>query len=674
MERTRYCNYLSLLTVWLVFWLCILLTSPLAAQESAEQYADSLLNSARQAPTSELKIEGLLKVSIFWSDRDTTRAYQYLREARRQMGKSPTDFQKGLYRLYHGNILMEYNIDEAKAQFLLADSLLSLNKTVKSYFYRSKLWNNYGVILQKEDRGDEFMKVIVNKALPYARLAGDSTAVGYQLHNMGMQLANIQNYTKAANYYEAAIHTMRSLSDKYENRLEIFTHAARNALFLKDFDTARNYLDSAKLLMTYIPHSVFIPTFYRTELAYYRHIKNKEKALQTYHKGISSAEKLGDEYMLRDINFELYAFYRDLGEYQKAKKYLMLSDSYEPFTITQNRALYHGEMAKLEYQLANYKAAYLQMDSLNTELKIIYEKDLAGKILDLEQQYKSTEKENRILRLEATNHDQKLKIAQNRWWGLVLSAASILALCIALFSWKINKKNKKVFSQRELLHQNELHAIRQQERLREYDAMLQGQEAERNRLARDLHDGLGGLLAGVKLKLSSVITRMGGSISNDKGAINDVIHQLDYSVDELRRIAHNMMPESLRYGGLIPALSDLCRYMDTPQVQVKFENLNLKDNYHNQLRITVYRIVQELLTNAVKHSNASKVILQCSELDNWLFITVEDNGKGMETTVETSGKGLGLLNIRNRIALLNGSIETQSNFGEGTTFNIQVPL
>src|SRR5690606_3247581 len=190
-----------------------------------------------------------------------------------------------------------------------------------------------------------------------------------------------------------------------------------------------------------------------------------------------------------------------------------------------------------------------------------------------------------------------------------------LAVFVAYFLWKLSTKNKKLLIQNDLLHKEELRAMRQQERLSQYDAMLQGQEAERNRLAKDLHDGRGGLLAGVKLKLSSIVAKVDNGAPDRNGAVEDVIHHLDYSVDGLRRIAHNMMPESLRHGGLAPALSDLCRYMCTPHIQVTFQDLGVKDHYPEQLRITVYRVVQELLTNAVKHADADEVILQCSELD-----------------------------------------------------------
>lgn len=301
----------------------------------------------------------------------------------------------------------------------------------------------------------------------------------------------------------------------------------------------------------------------------------------------------------------------------------------------------------------------------------IYQRDVATKLLNFEQQYETAEKENRILRLETKNKQQELVIAKNRWWRLILGAGLVLVACLAYFWRKIGRNNKRLLIQKDLLHEEELRSMRQRERLSQYDAMLQGQEAERTRMAKDLHDGLGGLLAGVKLKLSSIIARSGGEHLTDSSDINDVVDQLDYSVDELRRIAHDMMPESLRFGGLAPALSDLCRYMRTSSVEIVFQNLGIEDHYPDPLRITVYRVIQELLANAIKHACATKVIVQCSELDNWLFITVEDNGKGMG---HQQGNGLGLVNIQNRISLLNGTIETLSQPSEGTTVNIQIPL
>lgn len=645
------------------------------AQDAVKQHSDSLLNNARKAPTTELKIEALLNVSIFWIDYDTAKAHQYLAEARRLMDKPPTDYQKGLYHLYHANILMDFEPQKAKAAFSTADSLLARSETTKSYRYRSKLWNNYGVVLQKEDKSAEFMEIIVNKSIPYARIAGDSAQVGYQLQNMAILMSNQSNYKEAANYYDRAIQSMLAVPEREEDRLDIFINAARNALFMKNQAQARSYLDSAKSYVQHLPHSATsIPTYYRTELTYFKHIGDKQKVLENYEKGISAAKELGNAYMLKDLSFELSTFYRDAGDYKRAKEYLVLSNAYQPYARLQNRAIYQREMAMLEYHLKNYKTAYGYMDSLRVTMDSIYQKDVTTKVLNFEQQYETAEKENRILRLETKNKQQQLAIAKSRWWELALGAALVLAVCVAYFWRKIGKKNKKLLAQKDLLHEEELRTIRQRERLNQYAAMLQGQEAERSRMAKDLHDGLGGLLAGVKLKLSSIVSRTNRGDSGDERAIHDVVQQLDYSVDELRRIAHDMMPESLRFGGLVPALSDVCRYMGTPSVQVVFQNLGVKDNYPDQLRVTVYRVVQELLANAIKHADAKKIILQCSELDNWLFVTVEDNGKGMKPHKIDEGKGLGLVNIQNRISLLNGQFETISHPGEGTTINIQIPL
>lgn len=672
-KDTNLNRFFKLFIAWVVTF-CGFGVSIALAQDAVQQYSDSLLNNARQAPTTELKIERLLEVSIFWSDRDTVKARQYLEEAHGLMGKSPTDYQIGLYKLYSANILMDYDEDQAKRVFFYADSLLATDQSKKSFGYRAKLWNNYGVVLQKEDKGKEFINTILTKTLPYARRAGDSAQVAYQFQNVAIQLADVQDYAGAADYYQRALHTLRNLSGQAEHKLEIFSNSAKNAVLLRDYARAKIYLDSARRFVKIIPHSTAIPAFYRAELAYFRHIKDYQNALQSYHKGISSAEKLDDQYMLMDLNFELHLLYKERGEYSLAKHYLELSNQHRPYPMLRSLALYHYEMAQLEYHLRNYKSAYDQLNIASTLMDSIYQKDLATKVLNLEKQYKATEKENRILRLETKNKQQELAIAKSRWWELVLAAGMVLAVFVSYFLWKLGAKNKKLLIQNDLLHKEELRTMRQQERLSQYDSMLQGQEAERSRMAKDLHDGLGGLLAGVKLKLSSIVARAIGAQVGEKSAINDVVRQLDYSVDELRRIAHDMMPESLRFGGLAPALSDLCRYMDTAIVQVVFQNLGIKDNYPDQLRVTVYRVVQELLTNAIKHAEATKIIVQCSEMDNMLFVTVEDNGKGMEENKQNEKNGLGLVNIQNRVSILNGDIETVSHPGEGATVNIQIPL
>src|SRR5690606_13025739 len=162
---------------------------------------------------------------------------------------------------------------------------------------------------------------------------------------------------------------------------------------------------------------------------------------------------------------------------------------------------------------------------------------------------------------------------------VVLIAAMLIFLLLGFFAWRQYQNKKRAIEQSEILHQQELKSLKQREQITVYNAMLQGQEQERNRIARDLHDGLGGMLAGVKLKLSSIVSKekQQNHLIQPDMEIYKVIHQLDQSVDELRRIARNMMPESLIYMGLQPALSDLCKSLNSEKTSVDFEAFNLRD-------------------------------------------------------------------------------------------------
>ncbi|WP_255474069.1 ATP-binding protein [Pontibacter qinzhouensis] len=648
---------------------------PAHCQEASEvRYTDSLLQLLETAPTNSAKIDHLLELSNFWSDRDTTRAFSYVRRAEKLMGSRPGNYQKALLEHFTSNIIFAHHIERAKAGYMAAEKLLSSEKTPQAYTIRSKAWNNYGILLQLQDSASKYLTITINRALPYARMAGDSVLVGNYLHNIGLMLMNVQDYHKADTYYQKALLTFSKLPGAYENKLEVLVNRSRNALFLKQYDVAWANLQQAATQLTYVPHSTLAAAFYRTQGTYFRHIRQKDKAIRSFQKGLERAVALKDGYATQDIYFELYATYRDFEEYSQAKKYLLQANQYAALNTAHNRLLLQRELALVEYKLGHYQEAYKQLEVYALAKDTFQEENMALKILDLEKRYESVEKQNEILKLRDENQKQELAIVHIRWWTYGLGGGLLLALTIACFSWMLVERNRKLMVQKEQLYQEELRSMKQRERLKQYDAVLRGQEQERNRMARDLHDGLGGLLAGIKLKLSAIVSSKEQVLAKDKPDMLEVVEQLDFSVDELRRISRNLMPESLLLMGLEPALADLCMFMDTPQTAVRFQPLDIGKSYPKPLLVAIYRIVQELLTNAVKHACASEVIVQCSQLEEVFFLTVEDNGKGMPTSPDAPAQGLGLSNIRNRVALLNGSLEILSQPNQGTSFNIQIPL
>jgi signal transduction histidine kinase len=203
------------------------------------------------------------------------------------------------------------------------------------------------------------------------------------------------------------------------------------------------------------------------------------------------------------------------------------------------------------------------------------------------------------------------------------------------------------------------------------DSMLKGQEEERSRLAKDLHDGLGGLLSGVKFSLRNMKDNLIITPEN-MTVFERSLDMLDTSIKELRRVAHNMMPEMLTKFGLDEAVKEYCNTINTARLlTVKYQSLGMEERLEKSVEIIIYRIVQELLNNIMKHAAASEAFVQIIREDNRLNVVVEDNGKGFDPLVSENNKGAGLVNVRSRVDYLKGQLAIHAEPGKGTLINIE---
>ncbi len=199
-------------------------------------------------------------------------------------------------------------------------------------------------------------------------------------------------------------------------------------------------------------------------------------------------------------------------------------------------------------------------------------------------------------------------------------------------------------------------------------------ETERGRFARDLHDGLGGLLSSVKFSFSnmkeSIILTAQQGLSFEQS-----LNKLDSGIAELRRIAHNMMPENLQQFGLNTALKDFCiTIQQGTGCNIHYECFGMKTySFNSQTDIAVYRIAQELVNNALKHAAAGQIIVQLQINKASITLTVEDNGKGFDKSILKNEKGSGWKSIESRINLLKGTLHIDSTT-QGTLINIEIPI
>jgi signal transduction histidine kinase len=196
-------------------------------------------------------------------------------------------------------------------------------------------------------------------------------------------------------------------------------------------------------------------------------------------------------------------------------------------------------------------------------------------------------------------------------------------------------------------------------------------ETERSRLAKDLHDGLGGLLSGIKLTLSSI---PGNVVLSEKnaGIFTKALSQLDNTIAEMRRVAHSMMPEALLRFGLSEAMQDYCDGInESNALRMKFTQIGLHQPLEKPVEVILYRIIQELTNNSIKHAAAKNIFIQLNKHERGLTLTVEDDGKGFDADRIT--RGAGLQNVQSRVDYLKGNLEINSKPGEGSAFTIEIP-
>ena len=260
--------------------------------------------------------------------------------------------------------------------------------------------------------------------------------------------------------------------------------------------------------------------------------------------------------------------------------------------------------------------------------------------------------------------------------GLSITGGAVLLLALVtsllLWRWAILKKRtaeqeKRTAEQEKLLAIQQIKQLEQEKQLVATQSVLDGETRERIRLARDLHDGLGSLLTGAKLRLLEM--KQGAKFAYaDVDSFDNALDLLDDSVHEMRRIAHHLMPDSLSRFGLKSAVSDYCNNLPS----VRFACYGDESRLESKLEVMIYRSIQELINNALKHAGANNIMVQIIQGFDHIAFTVQDDGCGFDPSVVT--QGVGLQNIKMRVASYNGEINIDSKIGEGTEINVEIRI
>ncbi|MEO6149949.1 MAG: sensor histidine kinase, partial [Mucilaginibacter sp.] len=204
--------------------------------------------------------------------------------------------------------------------------------------------------------------------------------------------------------------------------------------------------------------------------------------------------------------------------------------------------------------------------------------------------------------------------------------------------------------------------------------IIEAEERERKRIASDLHDGVGQLFSAVKMNMDGLFSRVKFSSEKERALAEKTLALVDESCVEVRGIAHQMMPNVLLKLGLVSALKDFVSKLDANKLKVLVETVGLNERLDSDVEIVLYRVIQECVNNVIKHARATMLDIQLVNEDNEVSVTIEDNGRGFDTTDKAKFDGIGLKNITTRVEYLKGTIDISSAPGKGTLIAIHVPL
>lgn len=320
-----------------------------------------------------------------------------------------------------------------------------------------------------------------------------------------------------------------------------------------------------------------------------------------------------------------------------------------------------------------YQQRYLQMnDSIMNEEK-------QNRIVEMQTFYDDVAKERKLTRYEQQKaiDEKDKKILKNRLRLIMVGAVTfvlISSLTILLLNHKRKSQVRLAAKQSEIDRQKMLELMKDQE-ITSINAMMDGQEKERKRIAQDLHDRLGGLLATVKLHFSAVEEKVDQLKEDNRETYNKANSLLDEACQEVRSIAHNMATGTLAKFGLVPALSEMCRAVESSgQLKAGVNTFGVEKRLDSNLELVLYRIIQELVSNVIRHANAKEVNIQLTRHNGHLNIIVEDDGVGFNTNVGLKSDGMGLKGIQSRVEKLGGKMEIDSTVGNGTSVVVEISV
>lgn len=572
-----------------------------------------------------------------------------------------------------------------------------------------KSYNRIGIVYDVENIWDTAL-VFYDSALFYAERAKDSITIASAYNNIGLVYWNKSYYDKAVENFFVSLKIFeklgirRGVANIYNNIGLILMEQKRDSAALdyqfrglrirEEIGDAFGINDSRlNIALLYWSTKVYDSSaiYYKRAIPFYLNTKNHyalgtaynglamvfdsekkyDSALIYFDKAISEHLQVQNYYKAASSLLNKAATYRDMNLQPKELETLLKAkDLVKEESSNRVRSKILFQLAQIYYELGQYKEAsklYLEHKVISDSL---YDVNRDEKIEQIKVQYETERREKELLREKAENERlakekalAEIRVYNRNKWIIGISSVSAILILVVLF---MNQRKKRKI-------QSEKDAAIIDEREKGIKAVFDAQEEERQRIAKDLHDGVGQQISAIKIHLQTISKNILEKTKEFEPELNKIDKMVTDTGTEIRSISHQMMPRALTELGLVAALEDMIEKSFTYSgMECTFEHHGLKERLPSNVEIGLYRIAQELVNNIIKHAGAKKVDVQLMKTNLHCILVVQDDGQGFGQTGKA--KGIGMMNINNRLRTINGELNMESDEGHGTTATIRIAL
>lgn len=599
-----------------------------------------------------------------------------------------------------GRLIRE--VTDLQGARVFADSLLQLASRLNADKWRASYYFAMGVIHRFEDRYPRALQFLDSNLAYYRNDSLKMAAALFQkgvIHrNMGDYAKSLEAYLDILQIYQAqhnetgdygAASALNSIGNLYGEQgktdLAIANFERALALFRaldKKFDIgnglknlanmyadqgeaekAKQYLSEAIGIHLEIDNPMGQSTGLRSLGELYLEEEDYNRSQTLLRQALAASQRIG---VKKEVSLNTLALGRlDLARGRLPQAIALFEEARalaEPTGMVSERMESNRLLADAYFQKGEAGLAYGYLNRYMLLKDSVFTAENARSVNLLEKRFETETKDREIAEQQLKIEQQSYNLARKRSQFILALLGGLAILIAAVTLWVI-------YRQRQRLKDAQYQKILRDKEVAMLEAIISGEENERFRIAKDLHDGVNGDLAAIKYKIASLPNER--ELSREKQYRQAMI-MLDNACEQIRRISHNLTPPALENLTLSEAVRRyITKVGEADKTQFTYQYYGAETALPKNVETTIYRLIQELVNNIVKHAEATEAIVQLNNHGDSLHITVEDNGKGFDVRSEKDGIGLG--NVQSRLQFLNGQMEVHSD-GKGSSFSIQIDL